>query len=165
MRARTRLPGLRDMQQSPLLSGFRKWVLVGVVIGVGVGVAASVFLFAIDGMTRLFLGGIVGLTPAVPQGEAGAGGTVVTDPQRPWLLPVVVALGALISAVVVYALAPEAEGGGTDASIRAFHEDGGRIRWRVAPVKLVAAAVILGSGGSAGREGPSAQIGASIASI
>jgi CIC family chloride channel protein len=139
-------------------------VLVGIVIGLAVGIAASIFLFAIDGMTRLFLGGIVGLTPPVPQGEAGAAGTVVTDPQRPWLLPIVVALGGLISAIVVYALAPEAEGGGTDAGIRAFHEDGGRIRWRVAPVKLVAAAIILGSGGSAGREGPSAQIGASLAS-
>ncbi len=141
--------------------GFQRWVVLGILIGIGVGVAASVFLFAIDGMTRLFLGGIAGLAPPVPSGE---GTTVVHSAARPWLFPVVVALGGLLSAIIVYRLAPEAEGGGTDSAIRAFHDDGGRLRRRMVPVKLVASAIILGSGGSAGREGPSAQMGAGIAS-
>ena len=41
---------------------------------------------------------------------------------------------------------------------------GGRIRKRVALVKIIASAVCIGSGGSAGREGPIVQIGASIGS-
>ncbi|MDE3095658.1 MAG: chloride channel protein [Chloroflexota bacterium] len=142
-------------------SGFQRWVVLGILIGIGVGVMASVFLFAIDGMTQLFLGGIAGLAPPVPSGE---GATVVQSASRPWLFPVVVALGGLLSAIIVYRLAPEAEGGGTDSAIRAFHDDGGHLRRRVVPVKLVASAIILGSGGSAGREGPSAQMGAGIAS-
>jgi CIC family chloride channel protein len=61
-------------------------------------------------------------------------------------------------------LAPEAEGHGTDAVIKAFHHLKGRIRRRVPLVKALASAITIGSGGSAGREGPIAQIGAGFGS-
>lgn len=77
---------------------------------------------------------------------------------------VVTAIGGLLSGLIVYIFAPEAEGHGTDAVIRAFHHLRGIIRSRVPIVKMVASAITIGSGGSGGREGPIAQIGAGFGS-
>ena len=141
---------------------FRKWVFLGVLIGIVAGLGAIVFFVAIDASTWLFLEQIVGLKPPGPAGEGGS--TVVTAAGHKWLLPLVVALGGLISGLIVFTLAPEAEGHGTDAAIEAFHQKGGRIRSRIPFIKLVASAVTIGSGGSAGREGPTAQIAAGFGS-
>ena len=73
---------------------------------------------------------------------------------RPWAIPLVVGLGGLISGVLVFGFAPEAEGHGTDAAIAAVHHNPKGIRGRVTLIKLVASAATIGSGGSAGREGP-----------
>lgn len=81
-----------------------------------------------------------------------------------WLL-VIPALGGLLSGLLVYLVAPEAEGHGTDAMIESFHQRGGHIRKRVPLVKIVASAVTIGSGGSAGKEGPIAQIGSGFGSF
>ena len=62
-------------------------------------------------------------------------------------------------------VAPEASGHGTEAVIRSIHEQNGRVRAAVIPVKLLATVVTLGVGGSAGKEGPAAQIGSGIASL
>jgi CIC family chloride channel protein len=67
--------------------------------------------------------------------------------------------------LLVYKRAPEAEGHGTDAVIAAYHHQQGQIRPRVPLVKMVASAVTLGTGGSGGREGPIAQIGAGFGSL
>jgi len=139
----------------------RKWLVVGVAVGVLTGLACSLFLLAIDGVTELALVRVAGLTPPLPAGEGSA---AVHHARRAWLLPLVVAAGGLVSALLVYHLAPETEGGGTDAAITAFHDREGRLRRRVPLVKLAASAIVLGSGGSAGREGPSAQMGAGLAS-
>jgi CIC family chloride channel protein len=74
------------------------------------------------------------------------------------------AVGGLISGLLVYTWAPEAEGHGTDAMIDAFHNKQGEIRSRVPYIKSVASVVTLATGGSAGREGPIAQIGAGFGS-
>jgi CIC family chloride channel protein len=140
---------------------FRKWVVLGVLIGIVAGVGAIVFFKSIDIATQLFLGDLAGLTPPVPAGE---GSTLVTSADRRWLLPAIVTLGGLLSGLIVFSLAPEAEGHGTDAAIDAFHHKGGRIRSRIPPIKLVASAITIGSGGSAGREGPTAQIAAGFGS-
>src|SRR5204862_1376977 len=66
---------------------------------------------------------------------------------------------------LVYTLAPEAEGHGTDAAIAAYHYHQGNIRPRVPLVKIVASALTLGTGGSGGREGPIAQVGAGFGSF
>ncbi|MCL4347060.1 MAG: chloride channel protein [Candidatus Thermoplasmatota archaeon] len=86
-------------------------------------------------------------------------------PYRYWLIPVSTGLGGLISGLIVYGFAPEAEGHGTDAAIEAFHFRKGVIRRRVPLVKLVASAITIGSGGSAGREGPVAQVAAGFGSF
>ncbi|MBU0513297.1 MAG: chloride channel protein [Proteobacteria bacterium] len=83
---------------------------------------------------------------------------------RPWLLFLVPALGGLLSGLLVYTFAPEAEGHGTDAMIEAFHRRAGIIRARVPIVKSIASIITLATGGSAGREGPIAQIGAGYGS-
>jgi CIC family chloride channel protein len=74
-------------------------------------------------------------------------------------------LGGLISGILVYGLAPETEGHGTDTVVKALHWTGGAIRARVPPVKMLASAITIGSGGSAGREGPTALIAAGFGSI
>jgi CIC family chloride channel protein len=85
-------------------------------------------------------------------------------PFRWWLLLVVPTVGGLLSGYLVYSLAPEAEGHGTDAAIAAYHYHGGLIRPRVPLIKILASALTLGTGGSGGREGPIAQIGAGCGS-
>jgi len=65
----------------------------------------------------------------------------------------------------VYTFAPEAEGHGTDAAIESYHNKGGAIRGRVPIIKTIASAITLTTGGSGGREGPIAQIGAGFGSF
>lgn len=84
---------------------------------------------------------------------------------RSWWFLVIPTLGGLLSGWVVYRFAPEAEGHGTDAMIEAFHQKGGHIRARVPFVKILASALTIGSGGSAGKEGPIAQIGSGFGSF
>lgn len=88
----------------------------------------------------------------------------VFTPFRPWLLFLLPAIGGLLSGFLVYTWAPEAEGHGTDAFIDAFHNKEGLIRPRVPYIKSLASIITLSTGGSAGREGPIAQIGAGFGS-
>jgi len=143
-------------------SYLRKWVVLGALIGVIGGLGAIAFTWALEVATHLFLGVLAGYTPPSPAGEGGA---PVTDALRPWAIPFVVALGGLISGIIVFRWAPEAEGHGTDAAIAAFHHHPRGIRARVPLIKLVASAATIGSGGSAGREGPTAQISAGFGSF
>jgi chloride channel protein, CIC family len=82
-----------------------------------------------------------------------------------WLIPVATTLGGLVSGILVYGLAPEAEGHGTDAAVKGYHRTSGRIRYRIPIIKTIASAITIGSGGSAGREGPTAQIAAGVGSF
>lgn len=79
-------------------------------------------------------------------------------------LVLIPALGGLASGLLIFAFGREAEGDGTDGVLRSFHQQGGKIRWQVPVVKLFASAIVIGTGGSAGREGPIAQIGAGFGS-
>jgi H+/Cl- antiporter ClcA len=78
-----------------------------------------------------------------------------------YLLPAALFLSALL----IRYLAPEAEGHGTEKVIEAIHKRSGRIALMVVPVKLIATIVTLATGGSAGKEGPCAQIGAGLTSF
>ncbi len=143
-------------------SYLRKWVVLGAGIGIVGGLGAIVFYTALELATHLFLGVLAGYTPPTPAGEGGA---PITDAARPWAIPFVVALGGLISGIIVFRFAPEAEGHGTDAAIAAYHHHPRGIRARIPAVKLVASAITIGSGGSGGREGPTAQISAGFGSF
>ncbi len=139
-----------------------KWLVLGTLIGIVAGLGAVAFYRAIGFATDLFLGDLVGYQPPLPVGE---GSPARVDPERPWLLPLVLALGGLISGFIVFRFAPEAEGHGTDAAIDAVHHKRSLLRARVPPIKLVASAITIGSGGSGGREGPAAQISAGFGSL
>ncbi len=78
------------------------------------------------------------------------------------LLP---ALGGLIVGPLIYKFAREAKGHGVPEVIEAVHMKGGVIRPVVAFIKIIVSSITIGSGGSAGREGPIAQIGAVFGSI
>jgi len=81
-----------------------------------------------------------------------------------WPLVVVPAVGGGLAGLIAVWFAPEATGHGTDAVIRAFHKEKGAIRARVPLVKGICSILTIGSGGSAGKEGPIAQIGAGFGS-
>ncbi len=82
-----------------------------------------------------------------------------------YLFFLVPAVGGLLSGILVFTLAPDAAGTGTDALIDAFHNRGGHIPMRTAIVKFFASIITLGSGGSAGYEGPTAQMGGALGSL
>src|SRR5437016_2103186 len=137
-------------------------VLVGIVAGLG-GVA---FTLAGQLVVRYALEGVAGYKAEGPAGEPHSNWIPDVEPQfRPWLLLVVPTVGGLLSGYLVFRYAPEAEGHGTDAAIAAYHTGGGYIRPRVPLIKLIASALTIGSGGSGGREGPIAQIGAGFGSV
>ena len=74
-------------------------------------------------------------------------------------------LGGLIVGAMVYYFATEAKGHGVPEIVEAVNLKNGRMRIRVPFVKIIASAITIGSGGSAGREGPIAQIGGGFASV
>lgn len=139
-----------------------KWLGISTIIGIVAGLGAVLFSKAIHIATELFLGRGVGYIPPLPVGE---GSPIETVMERPWLLPVVTALGGLLSGIIVFRWAPEAEGHGTDAAIESIHFRNATANPKVPPIKLVASAITIGSGGSGGREGPAAQISSGFASI
>jgi CIC family chloride channel protein len=141
-----------------------KWLLISTAIGLVAGVGALIFFQAIRLSTDFFLGLLVGYLPPDPAGEGMMGVMSLWAAHRPWLLPIITTLGGLVAGIIVFSLAPEAEGHGTDAAIAAFHQ-GKPIRARIPLVKLVASAITIGSGGSGGREGPAAQISAGFGSL
>lgn len=145
-------------------SGYlRKWMILGVAIGIIAGLGAVVFYLALVYAGQFLLGYLGGYD--VPQAKADGGGTGSAGFVRPWAIPLVTLGGALVSAWIVARLAPEAEGHGTDSAIEAVHTDPRAIRTRAVLVKLVSSALTIGSGGSAGREGPTAQISAGFGSL
>lgn len=140
-----------------------KWLALGITIGAVAGLGAVAFILALRYTTDLFLGHLAGYRVPTPFNEGGDAGS--TGFSRPWTIPLVTTAGAFFSASIVTRLAPEAEGQGTDSAIEAVHTDPRAIRSRVALVKLLASALTIGSGGSGGREGPTAQISAGFGSL
>lgn len=152
----------RAIKRIGTASYLRKWCLLGVAIGVVAGLGAVVFVEAIHFFSWLLLGVVGGYTPPSAASEGNALGSAFA---RPWAVPLVVGLGGLLSGMLVERFAPEAEGHGTDTAIDAVHRNPRGMRARASLVKIVASAVTIGSGGSAGREGPTAQISAGFASM
>jgi chloride channel protein, CIC family len=145
-------------------SGFlRKWLILGISIGVIAGLGAVLFYLALDYAGRFLLGVLGGYDIPKPVGDGGDTGSAGFD--RPWAIPLVVCGGALVSAWLVARFAPEAEGHGTDSAIEAVHSDPRAIRGRAIVVKTITSALTIGSGGSGGREGPAAQISAGFGSM
>ncbi len=75
------------------------------------------------------------------------------------------ALGGLIVGPIIEWISPETRGHGVPEVMDAVHTKSGDIRGRVAMIKTIVSSITIGSGGSVGREGPIAQIGAAIGSL
>jgi len=162
---RIRLRGIRTGvgQWVATSSYLRKWLVLGLAIGVIAGFGAVALYSALQVATWFFLHVLAGYDVPRSAGENVVHGSPSFS--RPWAIPLVVGLGGLLSGILVFRFAPDAEGHGTDAAIRAVHENPRGIRVRTVVVKLVASALTIGSGGSGGREGPTAQISAGFGSL
>jgi CIC family chloride channel protein len=89
-----------------------KWLFISTLIGLIAGLGAIAFFASIHFATGILLGKIVGYLPPNPAGE---GSTVVMpfwSAARPWLLPIITTAGGLVAGIIVFTLAPEAEGHG-----------------------------------------------------
>lgn len=139
---------------------FLDTILLGIIGALG----AQLFGFLLKTFQQLSLKEIAGYSaPGLP--NDGGVLTQTIGSHGLWLIPLVIVIGGIISGALVYGFAPEAEGHGTDTAVKAFHKKGGKIRTRVAPIKILASAITIGTGGSAGREGPTALFSAGFGSI
>ena len=120
-------------------SYLQRWLVLGVLIGATAGVGAIVFYEALMVCTHFFLGVLAGYQVPTPAGEGGHAASAFFA--RPWALPLVVGMGGLLGAVLVFRFAPEAEGHGTDAAISAVHHNPRGIRFRAVIVKIIASAL------------------------
>ncbi len=141
-----------------------KWFFYFILIGVIAGLGSIIFHYLCQLGVHYFMDSIAGYRPPAPAGEHHLLPPTETPFNR-WLLLILPAMGGILSGWLVYTFAPEAEGHGTDAAIEAYHSKGGYIRSRVPIIKTIASAITLTTGGSGGREGPIAQIGAGFGSF
>lgn len=139
--------------------------LIGFCVLAGVigGLAALGLEGLVEGARRLLLEGL-GRTRLPAPGSLDPELSVPAGWARLWI-PAATTLGGLLSGWLVFRFAPEAAGHGTDAAIGAYHRQGGQVRARVPLVKALSSAVIIGSGGVAGKEGPAAQISVGLGTV
>ncbi len=115
-----------------------RWVRLSVFVGLVVGLAAA------------------GVSASLGWIESTLLASMLEVDHIWWTLLLIPALGGLLSGLITWKFAPEAAGAGAGAVIDSFHNRGGTIRKRIPIVKLIATLCTLGSGGSAGKEGPMA---------
>lgn len=125
-------------------------VLIGtaIVVGVGTGFGAVGFIKLIGLIQRLFFDGGEQLLPFLGYS----------------LIIVIPMVGGLLAGPIISFFANEAKGHGVPEVMQAIALRGGRIRPRVVVAKILASSLCIGSGGSAGREGPIVQVGAALGS-
>lgn len=137
-----------------------RWSTLCALTGVLAGLAAAVLVVAVDVLQAATLHDLLGLKLHERPFLAAPSG----PPAPIWLLPLIPAAGGLAVAFLAWLCGPEVYGGGTDYILTAYHRRAGRIHWTVPIGKWVASAITLGTGGSAGREGPMTLIGGGIGS-
>ncbi|MDD5456161.1 MAG: chloride channel protein [Candidatus Margulisbacteria bacterium] len=129
----------RITEETVLFFSIIKWVFFATIIGGIVGLSTTFFLYILS--------------------------WGISTTHRYPLYFILLPLALFCSAILIKYLAPDAEGHGTERVIEAIHKNFGKIKAIVVPVKLVATVITLAFGGSAGKEGPSAQIGAGLSSV
>jgi CIC family chloride channel protein len=148
----------------PRLGASGRWTILGLLVGVVAGLGAVVFHLALHATTEYLFHGPAGYHPPEPLGEQGGVDAPEVGAAVPWLFVLIPTVGGLLAGLLIHGWCPEAGGEGTNGMIRAFHRRGGLIQLKVLWVKLLASVFTIGSGGSAGREGPSTQIGGAVGS-
>lgn len=119
-----------------------RWALYGLVIGIIAGVGSALFFWMLEHGKHLIMCHLAGYEAPAPYGER-LFEAVSCAPFKRWLFFLLPAAGGLISGILVYLFAPEAEGHGTDAMIEAFHYKKGAIRGRVPIIKTLATVAVL----------------------
>lgn len=130
---------IKITEESVIFVSILKWFVLASIIGTIVGISTTLFLKVLEW--------------SIHQADRLAYFFL--------LLPI----AFLLSSLLIKYLAPGAEGHGTEKVIEAVHKDSGRINPMVVPIKLLATVITVAAGGSAGKEGPCAQIGAGLASL
>ncbi len=128
-------------------AGAAAFITLAAVVGVLVGLSSALLIWAVD----LVESGAERLGDALSLGRAVG---LISVPA-----------GLVLGFVIARRFAPEAEGDGVPAAMAALVVRGGRLRLRSWITKIAATAATLGGGGSAGREGPVVQIGATVGSV
>jgi CIC family chloride channel protein len=123
-------------------------LVMAVVVGITTGLAAVLFIRLIAYIQFFFYGG---------------GEKILPELGRIWIILVPV-IGGLLVGPIIAKFAPEAKGHGVPEVMQALILRGGRIRPRVALAKIITSALCIGTGGSAGREGPIVQVGSALGS-
>jgi CIC family chloride channel protein len=141
----------------------KRVLVIAIVVGIIAGFGALLFFEGLRWGTAFFMGYLLQWSYPT-EGQSVAEISQWSEPNSLLLLLPILIFGSLMTGILVTKFAPEAEGHGTDAAIRAFHGDG-RIRRRVPLLKAVTAILTISTGGSAGREGPAAQISAGFGSM
>jgi H+/Cl- antiporter ClcA len=129
----------RFEEQTTIFLGIVKWIVLAVIIGLLVGASTTIFLKLLHV-------------------------SVVFASHFQYYYAVLPVTFVFCTALVKY-LAPQSKGHGTEKVIEAVHNNNGKIQVSVIPVKLLATILTIASGGSVGKEGPSGQIGAGLASL
>jgi H+/Cl- antiporter ClcA len=127
-------------EQTAIFFSVAKWVFLSSVVGVVIGATVTLFL------------------KILAYSEASRS---ILPFHFYYLLPIALVLTVWL----VKTFAPTAEGHGTEKVISAVHKSDGKINISVIPVKTLATIMTIFAGGSVGKEGPGAQIGAGVASL
>ncbi|WP_320174908.1 chloride channel protein [Maridesulfovibrio sp.] len=139
-----------------------RWLVLSIAVGVVAGIGAVFFDNLLDKTLEIFV------KLPICFFEPHLGNPLDVDIEATgfslWIIPIAT-LGGLLSGLLVFNIAPETEGHGTDAMIESFHNQGGFTRKRTPFIKIIASALTIGSGGSGGKEGPIAQIGSGFGSL
>lgn len=122
-------------------------LILSIAIGAGTGLAAVIFIKLIYAIQQFSY-------QSLPEALPWLGNFVYL------IVPVVG--GLLVGPLILFA--KEAKGHGVPEVMQALILRGGRIRARVAGAKILASALCIGTGGSAGREGPIVQVGSALGS-
>lgn len=128
------------LEQSVIFFSVLKWVLLSSAVGAIIGAIVTFFLNTIHQSENLK--------------------EFLPFPSY-FLLP----FGLVITVYLIKTYAPSASGHGTEKIIEAVHKNEGKIDFAVIPIKLVTTVITIFTGGSVGKEGPGAQIGAGAASF
>ena len=126
-------------EQTAIFFSVTKWMFLSSVIGIVIGSVVTFFLKILE--------------------YAESSRTLLPFPYY-YTLP----FALVLTVWLVKTFAPSAKGHGTEKVIEAVHKQDGLINIAVIPIKLLATVLTIFSGGSVGKEGPGAQIGAGVAS-
>lgn len=129
----------RVQEETIIFVSVAKWIVLATIVGAIVGVSTTVFVKTLNRGAEL----------------------TANYPYYFLMLPI----GLLASTIIIKYIFPQAQGHGANRVIESVHKFSGKLKPIMVPVEFLRTFITLTAGGSAGKEGPSAQIGAGLASM